>query len=186
LVQDAAQGQGISDCLSFLDIVLDHELRLVGKPLQPQDACLEVVGSYPLIELKSNNPRLLRQGCVACEHALDVVASFFLVAKVMQRCGEDAIGHHQIDRIRGSSHQRGEAPGLLERGAKLPDIELIGFRNGRFAGGAKPVGTIVVARHRGGRGSRLEQSANHRIRRQNGVREGSAQRFRARHASPRR
>jgi len=58
----------------------------------------------------------------------------------MQRGGKNAIGHQQIDRIGGICHETGETPGESERGAKLPDVELI---DTQAPEGALPVALLV-------------------------------------------
>ena len=66
------------------------------------------------------------------------MAGIFLVAEVMQRGREDSLGHPQLDGIGGPCHQAGEAPGIFERSAKFPIVELIDAQT--------PEGAPLVAR----------------------------------------
>ena len=50
LTQHAAKRQGLPDGAPLLDIVLDYTHRLIGKPLQPKDAGLEIMRRHPMIE----------------------------------------------------------------------------------------------------------------------------------------
>ena len=125
LTQHAAKGQGLADSVPFLDIVLDHAQRLLGKSLQPQDASLEVVRRNPHIEAHTDDLGLLRQGRELGERAVDMMARLSLVAEIMLCRGEETIAHHQIDRIVGLRRQSGEAAGEFERGAKIAIVELI-------------------------------------------------------------
>jgi hypothetical protein len=77
------------------------------------------------IEPKPNDLRLLPDLVKAHECSVDMMARTSLIANVMQRSGEDAITHYQLDRISGILNQGREAPRVPERGAKLSVIELI-------------------------------------------------------------
>lgn len=125
LAQDAAKGQGLPNGIPFLDIVLDHAQRPLGKSLQPQNASLEVVRRYPHIETHADDLVLLRQRLKLDQRAIDMLARYALVTQVMQDRSEETIGHHQIDRISGICHQVSETPGKPKRGKKLAVIQLI-------------------------------------------------------------
>ena len=115
----------MADSVPFLDIAVDHPQRLLGKSLQPQYAGLEIVRRYSHIEPHADDLWLQRQSRQLAEHAVDMMARLPLVAEVMLGRGEQAIGHHQIDRIVGLRRQSGEAAGEFERGAKIAIVELI-------------------------------------------------------------
>ena len=55
----------------------------------------------PHLEPDADDLGLLRQGRKLRERAVDMMARGSLVAEVMQRRGEETIGHQQIDRIAG-------------------------------------------------------------------------------------
>src|SRR5215472_18653489 len=108
LTQHAAKGQGLPDGAPFLDIALDNPERLFRKSLQPQDARLEIVRRYPHLEPHADDLGLLRQSRKPGERTVDMMASLLLIAEVMQRRGEETIGHHQIDSVAGLLRQSGE------------------------------------------------------------------------------
>jgi hypothetical protein len=83
------------------------------------------VRRHPHFEPHPDDLGLLRQSRKLGERAVDMMARLSLVAEVMQRRGEDTIGHHQIDRIAGLRRQSGETAGEAERGAKIAIVELV-------------------------------------------------------------
>jgi len=115
----------MSDCAPFLDVVLNGAQRLVCQSLQPEDPRLEVVRRHAHVEAQSNSLRSWPELGKARKRAVDMPARAGLIAEVVQRSAEDAIAHDQLDRIDGIGSQIGEAPGVFERGTKLPVVELI-------------------------------------------------------------
>ena len=91
----------MSDGVPFLDIAVDHPQRLLGKPLQPQDAGLEIVRRYPHIEPHADDLRLQRQSRKLAKRAVDMMARLPLITEVMLCRSEEAIGHHQVNRVTG-------------------------------------------------------------------------------------
>ena len=83
---------------------------------------------------------MLRHGRKLGERAVDMMARLPLVAEVMLGRGEQAIGHHQIDRIVGVRRQSGEAPGEFKRGTKIAIVELI---DAQAPQGAQPIARVV-------------------------------------------
>ena len=106
-------------------LLLDDAQRLIAKSLQPEDARLEIMRGYPQVEPKADHLRLRRQIRQARQGPPDVMMRAILVAEVMQRGGEQAVGHHQVDRSLPEPATRREAMGEFERLAEFAVVELI-------------------------------------------------------------